>query len=49
MIAVFDTAEALDALMVQLPTMLESEGFPMPISTRIEVVPVNARLSTEDA
>ena len=48
-IAVFDTAEALDALMVQLPTMLEREGFPMPISTRIEVVPVNARPSTEDA
>lgn len=48
-IAVFDTAEALDALMAQLPTMLEPEGFPMPISTRIEVVPVNARPSTGDA
>ena len=43
-IAVFDTAEALDALMVHLPAMLEREGFPMPISTRIEVVRVNTTL-----
>ena len=49
MIAVFDTAESLDALMAQLPSLLEGEGFPMPISTRIEVVPVNTRPSTEDA
>ena len=48
-IAVFDTAEALDALMAQLPRLLEGVGFPMPISTRIEVVPVNARPSTENA
>lgn len=48
-IAVFDTAEALDALMAQLPRLLEGVGFPMPISTRIEVVPVNTRPSTDDA
>ena len=44
-IAVFDTAEALDALMAQLPPMLERVGFPMPITTRLEVVPVNIRPS----
>jgi hypothetical protein len=42
-IAVFETAEALDALMERLPPMLESVGFPMPITTRLEVVPVNVR------
>lgn len=42
-IAVFETAEALDALMEQLPPMLERVGFPMPITTRLEVVPVNIR------
>jgi hypothetical protein len=42
-IAVFDTAEALDALMEHLPKMLKSVGFPMPITTRLEVVPVNTR------
>lgn len=48
-IAVFDTAEALDMLMAQLPPMLEREGFPMPISTRLDVVPINTRPSTGDA
>lgn len=47
-IAVFDTAEALDSLMAQLPGLLAGEGFPMPISTRIEVVRVYARPSSED-
>jgi hypothetical protein len=48
-IAVFDTVEALDTLMAQLPMILGPESFPMPISTRIEVVRVNTRPSTGDA
>ena len=48
-IAVFDTAEALDALMTQLPPMLERVGFPKPISTRLEVVPINIRPSMGSA